>query len=118
LDEKANVLHSHAIADITGLTTALADKVSTSALAASLSLKANTSHNHLSLEGTTLTDPTVNKVQFTNGDIMIEAPIGGTSTNAELLASTYAPNVFKNIYPLEIDVQIGGVWYKVPARAL
>lgn len=118
LDEKANVLHSHAIADISGLTAALADKVSTAGLAASLSLKANTSHNHASLEGTVLTDPTVNKIQFTNGDIMNEAPIGGTSTNAQNMASTYAPNVLRLIYPLEIDVQIGGVWYKVPARTL
>lgn len=118
LDEKANVLHSHAIADVSGLTAALADKVSTAGLAASLSLKANTSHNHASLEGTILTDPTVNKIQFTNGDIMNEAPIGGTSTNAQNMASTYAPNVLRLIYPLEIDVQIGGVWYKVPARTL
>ena len=118
LDEKANVLHSHAIADISGLPAALADKVSTSGLAASLSLKADTGHNHLSLEGTILTDPTVNKVMFTNGDTMIESPIGGYSTNSQDLASTYAPNVLRNVYPLEIDVQIGGVWYKVPARAL
>ena len=56
LATKANVSHTHAQSEVTGLTDALAAKASTKALTEGLATKANVSHTHAQSEVTGLTD--------------------------------------------------------------
>ena len=56
LATKANVSHTHAQSEVTGLTDALAAKASTKALTEGLATKADTSHTHAQSEVTGLTD--------------------------------------------------------------
>ena len=56
LATKANVSHTHAQSEVTGLTDALATKASTKALTEGLATKADASHTHAQSEVTGLTD--------------------------------------------------------------
>lgn len=56
LATKANVSHTHAQSEVTGLTDALAAKASTTALTEGLATKADASHNHAQSDITGLTD--------------------------------------------------------------
>ena len=56
LATKANVSHTHAQSEVTGLTDALAAKASTKALTEGLATKADASHTHAQSEVTGLTD--------------------------------------------------------------